>query len=247
VIRGFEKKMRKTALFPILLAAAVTLAAAPAASRAGSLRLIAPSADALVDMDKVLLIVKLEGGGDLAQLELIDNGKSVGFLPVRGAAAFTLLRLSDGPHDIAFAAPGMKRAGLKVVRGKPAGYLYHGELPDPKACAQCHPYMEKGSWALPGQQKWMIESVLCGQCHALAERGEYVHGPVAAGVCTPCHDPHGSSNPLFLKMTGKTLCLGCHDQNLSVKHIESGKNADCQGCHDPHSSAKKFHLRDAKK
>ena len=47
----------------------------------------------------------------------------------------------------------------------------------------------------------------------------------------------------FLVAVGKELCLVCHSQNLSMRHIEERQNADCVKCHDPHSSAKEYHLR----
>ncbi|MDI6901388.1 MAG: cytochrome c3 family protein [Anaerosomatales bacterium] len=33
----------------------------------------------------------------------------------------------------------------------------------------------------------------------------------AAGSCQNCHDPHGSANGDFLRVTGAQLCVGCHD------------------------------------
>jgi len=212
---------------------------------AATFKLVAPATESFVDKEKILLIVKVQDPDPkLAQVELIDNGKSLGSLPVKGGAVVTLLSLSEGSHEIALAAPGMKRLSLKVFRGKKAGYQFHVEL-DLGACSQCHPEAAKGDWGLRGG-KGKAEGKLCADCHTLKEKGQFVHGPVAADVCSPCHDPHGAANPRFLVARGRDLCLSCHNQGLSAKHVEERKNADCTSCHDPHSSAKKFHLREGK-
>lgn len=238
--------MRRTAnLFLFLAGAAMVVGGLPArGSAAASFHLVAPAPESFVDKEKVLLIVKVKDHDPkLTQVELLDNGKSAGFLPVKHGVVATLLTLAPGSHDLALAAPGIKRLGLKVFRGKQAGYKFHAEL-DLAECVGCHPDSGKGGgWGLP---KGKTESVLCAACHELKEKGPFVHGPVAAGVCYPCHDPHGSAHPHFLVATGRDLCLTCHNQGLSAGHIGERKNADCTSCHDPHSSAKKFHLREKK-
>jgi predicted CXXCH cytochrome family protein len=225
-----------------LILALLALWLSAGAATAASLSLVTPVADTFINRDKVLIIARVDGAPDLPRVEVIDNGKNAGFLPVKGGVVVALVPLSEGGHQMVLAAPGMKRLEFKVFRGKQAGYVYHADL-DPAACTQCHPESPKGNWT-PGGGKGVGEGGLCGGCHEVAVKAAFVHGPVAAAQCSPCHDPHGSSNPRFLKGVGKDLCLSCHNQGLSAKHVAERKNADCTSCHDPHGSAKKYHLRD---
>ena len=80
---------------------------------------------------------------------------------------------------------------------------------------------------------------------------KFVHGPVAIGSCTVCHDPHGQTNPAFLVASGEALCFRCHTEADALKHltIRSAGSGDflrekgCAYCHDPHQSDRKFLLR----
>ncbi|HDL53461.1 MAG TPA: hypothetical protein ENH32_05755, partial [Proteobacteria bacterium] len=146
------------------------------------------------------------------------------------------LNLAKGRHELTLAAPGIERLKLKIFIGKQEGYRYHIET-DVSSCDTCHPGAAKGDYSIAGN-----DEALCSDCHDPIKKGKFVHGPVAAGSCTSCHDPHGSRNKYFLRATGKELCLSCHDQNLSQKHIEERRNAVCTKCHDPHSSDRKYHL-----
>ena len=200
-------------------------------------RLLAPSAESFLSGSKVLIIGKVEGFHDAKMVEILDNGKTVGFAPLKNDVFIYQGDLGEGRHEISLAAPGIKRHSLKVFMGKQSGYRYHID-PEPSACAGCHPKASSDQYALPPLQEG-----LCGECHEKVSGGQFVHGPVAAGSCTPCHDPHGSRYEKFLVASGKDLCLTCHSQTLSMKHIEERANADCVKCHDPHRSEKNFHLR----
>lgn len=89
----------------------------------------------------------------------------------------------------------------------------------------------------------------CYSCHPDKIKSfnqEYVHGPVAGGSCTVCHDPHGSTFESSLKNAKEILCFSCHKftkefKNLPVQHppFATGK---CVRCHDPHSTANKWIL-----
>jgi predicted CXXCH cytochrome family protein len=102
---------------------------------------------------------------------------------------------------------------------------------------------------------------LCGRCHqkALFE-GKLVHGPVAAGMCAACHDPHAADNVGLLKKDPAALCLDCHANVKNKPHLivgfsggghplgdskqprqvadplRSGKPFYCVACHEPHRS-----------
>ena len=50
---------------------------------------------------------------------------------------------------------------------------------------------------------------LCGMCHE-ATKDPVVHGPVKAGQCLTCHDPHASEFKAQTRADGNALCLACH-------------------------------------
>jgi predicted CXXCH cytochrome family protein len=95
-------------------------------------------------------------------------------------------------------------------------------------------------------------SLLCNKCHSTKKKGRHVHGPVAVGSCTTCHDPHGQTNPFLLVKTGEDLCFQCHTAADALKHLLVQGAGDksflrekgCGFCHDPHNAEKKFLLRD---
>jgi predicted CXXCH cytochrome family protein len=94
------------------------------------------------------------------------------------------------------------------------------------------------------------ERVICGKCHDPVNRKRMVHGPVAVGSCSVCHDPHGSNNRYFLIAQGDRLCLTCHSERQILTHfldqVKRAPNASVEGCttcHLPHESDKKKLLR----
>jgi len=82
---------------------------------------------------------------------------------------------------------------------------------------------------------------LCVSCHTqhgaefARDRGLQQHLPVAAGLCTGCHNPHQSLRQYMLLMADNiALCSGCHDPTaLSAVHAESPQR-DCIECHNAH-------------
>jgi predicted CXXCH cytochrome family protein len=98
---------------------------------------------------------------------------------------------------------------------------------------------------------------LCVYCHSEkspddpGNEGKFFHGPVAAGECTECHNPHQSRNPYMLReKPGRKLCLSCHgsDESDEFAHEEGGSSAgrdegNCLACHDPHMSERRFLVR----
>ncbi len=228
----------RTTLTVILL---LTLTLAGTAQGA-SFKLLAPEENSVVSTAKILVIAKVEGAPDLKQVEILDNGKSAVRVPLKGGVAVQQLILAEGAHEITLAGADLKRLSFKVVKGAKAGYAYHADCSDPAACVTCHPGSAQGVWTLSGGEK-ASEASVCIACHDAQNNGTFVHGPVAADSCSPCHDPHGSSRPSFLVETGKALCMACHSQTMSATHVEQRANAECLKCHDPHSSQAQFHLR----
>ena len=133
-------------------------------------------------------------------------------------------------------------------------------------CTTCHAELDAGS--TPHKYKDKSKSpmglsaegpALCAKCHDdKLFRGKVVHGPVAAGMCMGCHDPHSSDNQGLLKKKPATLCLDCHpdiakgphviagfsrsghplgnDKKEAADPLRPGKTFYCASCHEPHRS-----------
>ncbi len=102
------------------------------------------------------------------------------------------------------------------------------------------------------------ESETCYRCHVEQKNDwtakKYIHGPVNTGKCTICHNPHASENRFVLYKPIWNLCVGCHVNSGTGKHIftgfnerghptkdrpdplRKGKELSCSSCHNPHAS-----------
>lgn len=118
-------------------------------------------------------------------------------------------------------------------------------------CTFCHkPQDEKTMFDGPRHKfKMAAEGAeLCYQCHARDKDTEaYVHGPVALGLCTACHDPHQSAQARLLRKQGPDVCFQCHSEKQEA--ISTGESVhppamlDCTMCHDPHTSPNRYQLK----
>jgi len=90
----------------------------------------------------------------------------------------------------------------------------------------------------------------CLKCHKDRIKSfdqKYVHGPVAGGSCTICHDQHGSPYEKDLKAPLNVLCVSCHNEienqmREMVVH-QPFIEGQCGGCHDPHSTNNEWVLK----
>ncbi len=80
---------------------------------------------------------------------------------------------------------------------------------------------------------------LCLRCHELPKQ-RHIHGPVGAGHCLVCHEPHHSAHVDLLKTeTVAELCGRCHTGvtfMTAAKHEREFADQSCTECHSPHSS-----------
>jgi predicted CXXCH cytochrome family protein len=110
-------------------------------------------------------------------------------------------------------------------------------------CEFCHQVPAEG-----GPTKLLEASEpLCFKCHKRDQfKGSFVHGPFAAGACITCHDPHGGNVPGMLRITGKEMCLECHqDMRARLAKARFRHEADstgCLDCHSPHMSDQRYLL-----
>ncbi|MEW6586320.1 MAG: cytochrome c3 family protein [Nitrospirota bacterium] len=106
-------------------------------------------------------------------------------------------------------------------------------------CETCH-RKEEGR-THPGEKKSIVLTQnmpkLCYGCHDESKfKGDVVHAPIAAGMCTGCHDPHQSDNGKILKEPLPEVCYTCHDKaKFTKKYVHNVINVvGCGSCHSPH-------------
>ncbi len=198
--------------------------------------IIAPWEGATLATNPVYLIGKSDGGRG-GRLDVSLNGWRLPAVPIKNSAFHTILELTPGKNHLSLSTGSLqKNVTLEFrSRGGEGFYQYHDGLEDGD-CRECHSEGEK--WARGGP-----EGQLCYSCHDRKDEASYLHGPVGAGQCTICHDPHGSPRHAFLKVAGRKLCVRCHNQPGSRTHVARGANRRCHDCHDPHGSEKQFFLK----
>jgi predicted CXXCH cytochrome family protein len=133
-------------------------------------------------------------------------------------------------------------------------------------CKTCHDQLDAG--AVPHKSKGKFAKglsaeppALCTNCHeSKMFQGKVIHGPVAAGMCVACHNPHASDNVGLLTKEPAALCLDCHSDVKKRPHLvvgfsggghpmgdakkakevadplRPGKPFYCAACHEPHRS-----------
>ena len=185
------------------------------------------------------------------EVTLNINDNNIILHPRKGVFS-TILSLQEGINILRLSAPDVMPLSINLFYNpsipKEMSYrLYrsHG-IVTKNDCSFCH------SDAPLSYRIDEDNSHLCGKCHPQPKEQRYVHGPVAVGSCTTCHDPHGQTNPALLVKPGEDLCFQCHDAADALKHLFVQDTGDknflrekgCGFCHDPHTSARKFLLRE---
>jgi len=111
-------------------------------------------------------------------------------------------------------------------------------------CTVCHESGDSGSFSGTATLVAPVTE-LCITCHddveveTLREEHAWVHGPVAAGACTSCHNPHQTTFPsLLLAAPERDLCIRCHTgaSGPSQKNHSTVAERSCLDCHAPHSA-----------
>ncbi|MCL5991340.1 MAG: cytochrome c3 family protein [Bacteroidetes bacterium] len=108
-----------------------------------------------------------------------------------------------------------------------------------RACENCHD-------AKSANRLNASEPGLCYQCHDdFSKNLRYVHGPIASGYCTQCHEPHQGKYKNLLIRDGQKLCYYCHEKNdvLENENHTGIEDTKCWDCHDPHGSNEKHFLK----
>jgi predicted CXXCH cytochrome family protein len=106
-----------------------------------------------------------------------------------------------------------------------------------RQCDACHDARAANGLVAPRDR-------LCFECHDPVPERAFVHGPLVAGGCLLCHDPHSSPYPRLLLDAAAGSCLDCHERgDLVPVPGHEAERGDCTGCHDAHASDRRFLLR----
>lgn len=114
-----------------------------------------------------------------------------------------------------------------------------------KDCAGCHGSRKRRGFSTEVKLVTKVPE-LCYECHeGFSAMQGWVHGPVAAGQCLICHDPHKSENEHLLKCPIPELCNFCHEKEeiaLVPDHSEEAYLM-CNNCHESHTSSERSLLK----
>lgn len=87
---------------------------------------------------------------------------------------------------------------------------------------------------------------LCYTCHEERAAMEgWKHGPVAAGECLMCHQPHQAGHKPLLNKAVPELCYHCHEPRTLALVTDHAKpsHASCTDCHEAHASPGRMLLK----
>ncbi len=215
--------------------------------------IVSPPDGAFVTEGKLFLSGYVKG----AKVQSVTVSGVKGKVAVTDNTFGTMITLKKGVNTLNFATGGVKKQikiyytavkkgdkGVKAPKGFKRFYIHTqvGKL----TCTKCH---RKRRGKINFQRITPARyNCTTGKCHpgmGKEKNGSHVHGPVGAGICISCHNPHGSFEPQQMERTGQDLCIVCHEAkkeefNQEVIHppVEEG----CIDCHDPHQSPKRFQL-----
>lgn len=215
------------------------------------IKIISPLDKAWLTQEQVYLAgaVVGEDATSVAVKGVTVAGKGV---TVEGGGFGALINLKKGENTIEVTA-GKLSATVKVFhdpKQAPKGYQRFYLHSGVKAidCKECHKIRrDKFDFTrnVPARS-----DCTTGNCHGNKMATEqYVHGPVGAGVCISCHNPHGSFREKQLARDDRSMCLVCHEgkaEEFNKKVVHAPVQDGCSTCHDAHQSPLRFQLKGKK-
>jgi predicted CXXCH cytochrome family protein len=219
----------------LLILPVVTDAAAATGQKENPIAFVFPWPGSIIAEGPVIIAGTLpEGDGDVL---FLLNGRPVeGFLR-KGRTFSGNITPPRGFNEIQVRL-GEQRAIFSFHYGVKGGgrepFAYHQPTTEAE-CAACH--------SKSAQENTFTEAAICYGCHtAKAVMFPFVHGPVAAGRCLICHEPHGSNIPGLTRLPPQALCTQCHDQPSTEEHSVT-RSRVCTLCHNPHYGSTKAMLK----
>jgi predicted CXXCH cytochrome family protein len=229
--------MARTVYVAVLLAALLLFPSSSSCEEAkgADIHFVTPWPGSIIAGGPVVIAGTLPAEGGEAHFLL--NGRPAAGFQRQGRSFSGQITPPRGFNEIQVRA-GDKRALLAFHYGVKAGgrepYSYHKPAVEAE-CAACH--------SRAAEKNTFTEATICYGCHAArAVMFPYVHGPVAAGRCLVCHDPHGSNIPGLTRLRPEELCTRCHDQPTTEDHAAS-RTRVCTICHDPHYGTSKSFVK----
>ncbi len=205
------------------------------ADRDDPLSIVSPWRNTLVEEGPVVLAGRRPAGAE--EVFVILNGRSLGGAVRMGRRFFLSFTPPQGFNEIEVRAGDTTEKltfAFQTGSGGQPKYAYHRPFQEGK-CDPCHRRSSSGDS--------LTDAAVCYGCHEVRTvLFPYVHGPVAAGSCLICHDPHGSSVPGLCRVPPEEMCLPCHDQLSTAEHTSS-RTKVCTMCHHPHYSMNRRFLR----
>ncbi len=122
-------------------------------------------------------------------------------------------------------------------------WYVHGTQSD---CTTCHGKRRERGFSAQTRLTAPVPK-LCYGCHTdYTVSASFVHGPVAAGQCLFCHNPHRSKIKHLLREPEPQLCYLCHDKSMieSIPGHSEELSATCTTCHNAHASSIKYLLKE---
>lgn len=224
--------------------------AAAKSSAQPELKIIGPLDKAWVTQNQVYLAGSITGVDEKSVTVKGVTLDNKGIVPVEGGGFGALVTLKNGANAIEVTA-GKLSSKITVFFGdeksKPKDfkrYYIHAGMKQMN-CKECHKFRKENydfSKNVPARS-----DCTTAKCHGnkMANQ-EYVHGPVGAGVCISCHNPHGSFRVQQLARDDRSMCMVCHqakEEEFKKKVVHAPVEEGCTECHDPHQSKKRFQLK----
>jgi predicted CXXCH cytochrome family protein len=244
-----------TVIVSFILLAGVTPVQNCYAATPEMIRVVSPPDGAWVTEQK-LFLAGVVNDETIKQLRIkgVDNDAPKNIIKVDSKAFGVMITLDKGTNNIVLTADKHEKK-LKVYyldpdvqkKGKTApkefSRFYVHSNPSELDCKECHK-QRRGEYNF----KRIIPSAstCTTNCHTTMGKSAHVHGPVGAGICISCHNPHGSSQPMAIARTGQDLCTVCHQakkEEFNQDVIHAPVQEGCTGCHNPHESSMRFQLR----
>jgi len=254
---SFTGQCLKISLFAaaLLWLAAISCNFAIAADVAG-IQVVSPPTMAWVSEGKIYMAGMVDDEA-ITQLKVegVKTEAAKDMVAVQNGAFGVMLNLKKGMNNIELAA-GSHKASLQVYYSPSAGrekdeqppknfkrfYVHANQAVSD--CKECHRF-KRGKFDFKRLIPATSNCTTSG-CHDSMAKEAHVHGPVGAGICISCHNPHGSSRVGQVERDGGELCVVCHqakktefDQKVVHPPVAEG----CVDCHDPHQSPRRFQLK----